>query len=141
MLTGIGYRANKSMLVSALWVAKPSGFMAQIRPSSSRRKWLLRSLQAGITVTAGAVLYPVLRFLRPRAATSSGALQVVAPYRVHELKPNAQGQWPPPFDFGGKPCLLIRTLEGEIRAFNAVCTHVDCTVEFSPAFDNMTGNG
>jgi Rieske Fe-S protein len=46
------------------------------------------------------------------------------------LKPDAEGHWPPPFNFGGKPCLVIRTPEGEIRAFNAVCTHVDCTVAY-----------
>jgi cytochrome b6-f complex iron-sulfur subunit len=91
----------------------------------------LHALQAGVTVTLAAILYPVVRFLWPRPATSSGGLQVVAPYRVHELKPDAQGRWPTPFNFGGKPCLLIRTPEGEIRAFNAVCTHVECTAEYS----------
>jgi Rieske Fe-S protein len=50
---------------------------------------------------------------------------------VHELKADAQGRWPAPFNFGGKPCLLIRTPEGELRAFNAVCTHVECTAEYS----------
>jgi Rieske Fe-S protein len=57
-------------------------------------------------------------------------MEAVAPYRVDELRPDGQGHWPPPFNFGGKPCLVIRTAEGEVRAFNAVCTHVDCTVEF-----------
>jgi Rieske Fe-S protein len=97
---------------------------------ASRRKWLLGGLVASGTVTLGSLFYPVLRFLWPRAATTSGALEVLAPYRVNELKPDAQGKWPAPFNFGGKPCLVIRTADGEIRAFNALCTHVDCTVEF-----------
>ena len=95
-----------------------------------RRKWLLNGLRATAGATLVAIFYPVVRFLWPRAATRSGQLQMVAPYRVNQLKPDAQGQWPAPFEFGGKPCLLIRTPEGEIRAFNAICTHVDCTVVF-----------
>lgn len=99
-------------------------------PESSRRDWLLTSLKALLAASFAVLLYPVARFLRPRRQTSSGALEVVAPYRVDQLKLDAQGHWPSPFDFGGKPCLLIRTPEGEVRAFNAVCTHVDCTVDF-----------
>ena len=97
-----------------------------------RRNWLLTSLQASVMVTAGAIFYPVVRFLWPRPATSSGELQVIAPYRVNELRPDAKGRWPAPFNFGGKPCLLVRSSDGEIRAFNAVCTHVECTVEYRP---------
>lgn len=98
-----------------------------------RRNWLVRSLKAGIAATVVALLYPVARFLRPRAGSSSGRLEVIAPYHVNELKPDANGAWPPPFNFGGKPCLLIRTADGEVRAFNAVCTHTECTVEFRAA--------
>ena len=106
----------------------------------SRRNWLLRILQAGIAVTLGAVIYPAIRFLWPRPATSSGEFEVVAPYRVSDLKPGADGQWPAPFDFGGKPCLVIRTADGEIRAFNALCTHVDCTVEYRPGDQDIFCN-
>jgi len=79
-----------------------------------------------------AIFYPVVRFLWPRATTSSGASEVAAPYTVAQLKADAEGKWPPPFNFDGKPCLLIRTPEGEIKAFNAICTHLDCTVEYRP---------
>ena len=58
---------------------------------------------------------------------------MVAPYRMNELKADAQGHWPPPFNFGGKPCLVIRTPDGQVRAFNAVCTHLECTVEYRAA--------
>ena len=93
----------------------------------------MHGLQASVAATLAAIFYPVVRFLRPRATTSSGALEVVAPYRVNELKADAEGHWPPPFNFGGKPCLVIRTPDGEIKAFNAVCTHLECTVEFREA--------
>jgi Rieske Fe-S protein len=98
----------------------------------SRRVWLLRLLQGGIGATVAAILYPVVRFLKPRPTTTAGAMEVVAPYHVDELRPDAEGHWPSPFDFGGKPCLVIRTPEGKVRAFNAICTHLDCTVEYRP---------
>ncbi|GMQ80364.1 MAG: Rieske (2Fe-2S) protein [Planctomycetia bacterium] len=98
--------------------------------SCGRRSWLVRVLSAAIAATVGAILYPVARFLRPRPVTQSGAMQVVAPYRVADLRPDADGQWPSPFNFAGKPCLLIKTPEGEVKAFNAICTHTDCTVKY-----------
>lgn len=106
--------------------------MSESPQTVPRRQSLLVALKAVVVVTLGALLYPVARFLRPRRATNSGALQVVAPYHLNELRPDAQGHWPPPFNFGGKPCLLIRSPNGEVKAFNAVCTHVQCTVEFRP---------
>jgi Rieske Fe-S protein len=90
----------------------------------------LHILQATVALTLAAIFYPVAKFLKPRETTQSGALEVVAPYRVNELKPDAQGSWPAPFNFGGKPCLIILTKDREIKALNAICTHAQCTVEF-----------
>ena len=95
-----------------------------------RRSWLARCLGGGFAATLAALFYPVARFLRPRAATSSGALEMVAPYRMDQLKLDDKGLWPPPFNFGGKPCLLI----------HAVCTHLQCTVEFRPASGDIFCN-
>lgn len=100
--------------------------------SCGRRIWLSRVLGGVAATTVAAILYPIARFLRPRPETSSGAMQVVAPYRVRDLKPDADGEWPSPFNFAGKPCLLVRTPDGEIKAFNAICTHTDCTVKYRP---------
>ncbi len=104
--------------------------MADRVESVPRRDWLRVTLLSGIAATVAALLYPVLRFLRPRPATASGALEMVAPYRVDQLRPDAEGRWPAPFNFGGKPCLVILTADGEVKAFNAICTHTDCTVTF-----------
>jgi Rieske Fe-S protein len=32
--------------------------------------------------------------------------------------------------FGNKPVILVRAANGELSAFNATCTHLDCTVQF-----------
>ncbi len=114
--------------------------MAESPPAQTRRNWLLRGLQTSVAATLGALLYPVVRFLWPRTSTTSSALEVIAPYKVSDLKPDASGRWPPPFNFGGSPCLLIRTSEGDVRAFNAVCTHLQCTVEFRPAKSDIFCN-
>ncbi len=34
------------------------------------------------------------------------------------------------FKFGSRPGIVFRTSDGEVRAFSAVCTHLDCTVQF-----------
>jgi len=117
------------------------------RPENgSRRAWLLRGLTGAISATVVAIVYPVACFLRPRRATVSGALEVVAPFKVNEL-PSAPGN---PFNFGGKPCLVVLTPEGtkrlalgerlrpdDVRAFDAVCTHLQCTVEFRANHDDI----
>lgn len=119
--------------------------MADAIQSCPRRHWLLYALQTCVGASVAVLLYPVAKFLRPREATSSGSMQMVAPYRVNQLKPDAEGNWPSPFEFNGKPCLLVCTPEGikeikpgvrtdpakkYVRAFNAVCTHVACTVQY-----------
>ena len=107
--------------------------------SFPRRSWLARCLGGGIAATLAALFYPVAMFLRPRATTNSGALEMVAPYSMDELKLGANGHWPPPFNFGGKPCLLI-LVDGEPRAFDAVCTHLQCTVEYRAASQDIFCN-
>ena len=115
----------------------------------ARRGWLLRALQGMISITVIAILYPVAIFLRPRRAVVSGAVEVVAPYKPKDLL-NAAAK---PFDFAGKPCLLVLLPEGarrlsqgqrlqadDFRAFNAVCTHVACTVTYRPAASDIFCN-
>jgi Rieske Fe-S protein len=34
------------------------------------------------------------------------------------------------FKIGSKPGILIRTADGEFKAFGATCTHLDCTVQY-----------
>lgn len=104
--------------------------MAENSESVPRRSWLLRALVGAVSLTAVAIAYPVLAFLRPRRTGGTMGVEIVAPYRVDQLAPDADGQWPPPFDFGGKPCLLVKTSDGTVKAFNGVCTHLECTVKF-----------
>jgi Rieske Fe-S protein len=73
-----------------------------------------------------AVLYPVSRYLIPPPAGESTAATVTLPIKPVDVKPNS-GQI---FKFGSRPGILIRTPAGELRAFAASCTHLNCTVQY-----------
>ena len=73
------------------------------------------------------VCYPVVRYLMPvRAAESE--LRTIKVGTTREFAPNSGTM----FRMGSKPALLIHAATGEFHAFIAVCTHLDCTVQFKP---------
>ena len=90
-----------------------------------RRTFLDALLAVGFVSTAAAIAYPVVRFLVPPASGEPAAQSAVAG-RVGALRPNSAAI----FKFGSRPGIVVRTVEGEVRAFSAVCTHLDCTVQF-----------
>jgi Rieske Fe-S protein len=71
------------------------------------------------------MIFPVARFMIPPNVPEA-SLSSVSAGKVSEISPD-QGKI---FKFGRKPGLLIRTPEGEFRAFIATCTHLDCTVQY-----------
>jgi len=93
----------------------------------NRRRLLQSLLGGGIGASIVSFLYPILSFvLPPRTQGSGSESQEVG--QAEELKPNSGLV----FQFGTQPALLIRTLEGELRAFSAICTHLGCTVRYEP---------
>jgi cytochrome b6-f complex iron-sulfur subunit len=80
-----------------------------------------------------AVLYPVSRYLVPPPVTESTASTVTLPIKPDDVKPNT-GQI---VKFGSRPAILIRTPAGELRAFSAVCTHLNCTVQYRPDLSHI----
>ena len=94
----------------------------------SRRRmvdWLLGTSVGAFLLS---VLYPIARYLVPPAAAESSVASVTVPIKASEMKPNT-GQV---FKFGNRPAILIRTARGELRAFSAICTHLNCTVQYRP---------
>ena len=92
-----------------------------------RRSFLDALLAFGFVATAVAIVYPVWRFMIPPASgepatASAGAGKAAA------LKPNTARI----FKFGSRPGIVVRTADGDVRAFSAVCTHLDCTVQYKP---------
>jgi len=101
---------------------------AAMEPGPTRRgfvNWLLGT-SAGAFIAS--VLYPVARYLVPPPTGESAAASVTLPIKADDVKPNT-GQI---FKFGSKPAIIVRTAGGELRAFTAVCTHLNCTVQYRP---------
>lgn len=94
--------------------------MAQDRRTLIR--WLLGS---GFTASILSFLYPAIKFMNPPAVPEASTNEVTAG-KIQDLKPNS-GKI---VKFGSRPALLIRLNEKDWRAFSAVCTHLNCTVQF-----------
>lgn len=98
--------------------------LSKERGRRSVLNWLLGLCGGGVL---GAVLYPVARFLVPPEVAESAALSVTAG-SARALAPNSGRVVP----FGSQPAIVVRTPAGELRAFSATCTHLDCTVQYRP---------
>lgn len=95
---------------------------------SERRRFLNTLLGSGIAATTASIFYPILQFMMPPGTAESAEMSVSAG-QTGEVPPNS-GKI---FKFGAEPGLLIRTAEGDLRAFSARCTHLNCTVQYDPA--------
>lgn len=93
----------------------------------SRRSFLNVLLGAGVVGWAGSVLYPVFEYFKIPPRSDEEPDSVVAA-KLADLKPN-EGVV---FKFGSEPALLVLSSDGKLRAFSAVCTHLDCTVRYRP---------
>jgi cytochrome b6-f complex iron-sulfur subunit len=94
-------------------------------PNMGRRGFLNIFLGGGITALLAGIAYPLVRFVIPPKQPEAATSQVVAA-KVGELSPNTSKI----FRFGKDPAILIMTAAGEYRAFTAICTHLDCTVQY-----------
>jgi Rieske Fe-S protein len=94
----------------------------------NRRRMLDWMLRASGTALGAFVLYPIVRYLVPPPTPEAATRRVIAA-RKDELAPGSFKIFP----FGSQPGLLIRTAEGDYRAFTAVCTHLGCTVQYRAA--------
>lgn len=93
----------------------------------SRRRFIDYLLGGGVLAWLGAVLYPLVSYLKPPPVAEPQATSVkVGP--VGSVPPNSAVI----FKFGRKPGILVHTSDGQFRAFNAICTHLDCTVQYKP---------
>ena len=106
-------------------MASPADRATERAPEFDRRSFLDALLTVGFVSTAAAIAYPVARYLVPQEGGEPATASVTAG-KVSALKPNSGSI----FKFGSKPGILVRTAEGEVRAFSAICTHLDCTVQF-----------
>jgi Rieske Fe-S protein len=92
-----------------------------------RRHFVNALLSSGIVATAASIIYPILKFVIPPETAESAVMSATAG-RLEDVQPNT-GKI---FKFGDDPAIVVRTAEGELRAFSARCTHLNCTVQYTP---------
>jgi len=101
------------------------GSQADGAQGMNRRRFLDGILGLTVTALAASVLYPILRYISPPRVPEATSNRVLAG-KVSEL---AADGWKV-FPFGSEPGILLQVAPGEFRAFTAVCTHLQCTVQF-----------
>ena len=91
----------------------------------TRRDFLSYILGIGFLGLAGSVLYPILSYLKPPKAPEVDVKNLNVG-KAEDIPNNSSKM----FKMGNKPGILIKTDSGEFKAFNATCTHLECTVQY-----------
>lgn len=91
----------------------------------NRRGFVNLFLGGSVFGAAASLLYPVIRYLIPPRRLETTAKTVVAA-KAGELAPNTAKI----FKFGSSPAILVDGADGQLHAFTAVCTHLNCTVRY-----------
>ena len=94
-------------------------------PRRNLLRWLLGG---GFFASLASFLYPAIRFMSPPDIPEASVNEAPAG-KVQDFKANS-GKI---VKFGSLPVLLVRTGETEWRAFSAVCSHLNCTVQYQEA--------
>jgi cytochrome b6-f complex iron-sulfur subunit len=96
----------------------------------SRQTFLRVALGGAGVVYAGALGYPIYRYLKSpvEKAAQEAAVTEVTLKDAQKLPPGSALM----FRFGSKPTMLIHHSDGTWTALSAVCTHLGCTVQYQP---------
>lgn len=94
---------------------------------ASRRQVLNWLLGATSGTLVGTLLYPIARYVMPPAEVDEAA-SAMAVAKAADFAPNSGKV----VRFGNRPAIVVRLASGEFRAFSAVCTHLDCIVQYRP---------
>lgn len=97
-----------------------------------RRTFLDYLFGMGLAALGAAIFYPIINYLIPPKVKEVTHSSVVAA-KAADVPPNS-GRI---FAFAGKPAIVLRTPDGEVRAFTAVCTHLACTVQYRSDFGHI----
>lgn len=103
-----------------------------MRTIMKRRNFVNVFLGGSLLGAIGSLLYPVVRYLIPPKRNEVDVMSINVS-KVGELAPNTAKV----FKFGSIPGILIYTSDGEYRAFNAVCTHLTCTVVYESETETL----
>ncbi|MFC2169975.1 ubiquinol-cytochrome c reductase iron-sulfur subunit [Acidobacteriota bacterium] len=97
-----------------------------------RRNFINFFLGGSLIGTVLSLLYPVIRYLIPSKQVEAVVNNVIAA-KTGEIAPNTHKI----FKFGTSPGILIKMANGELMAFNALCTHLTCTVIYESETETL----
>ncbi len=89
----------------------------------TRRTFLQGFLAVMAAFGAGALVYPVVRYLAPRSSTNS---QNTVEIQLSQLA-DGDAKF---FDYAGKAAVLVKLAGGSVIVRSAVCTHLGCIVQW-----------
>ena len=101
--------------------------MADEKVDSGRRKVVNLLLGGAGVAWMGTIAYPLIRYLIPPKLPEA-KLTTLKVALEEDVAPNSAIM----FKWGRKPGILVRTPDGEFKAYTATCTHLDCTVQLRP---------
>jgi cytochrome b6-f complex iron-sulfur subunit len=98
--------------------------------AGTRRVLLKAGVGAMAACYTGALGYPVYRYLATPSNRAKSQGQISSVSIPQKDLPGAGSATM--FLFGSRPSVLIHHADGHYVAFDAVCTHLGCTVRFEP---------
>ena len=107
-------------------------YIPQQNNKPKRRDFLNILLGTGFIAWLGALFFPVFKYLEPPE---------VEEVKVSNVKVGAVDDMEKDsgkiIKFGNKPVIVIRKKNGDYVAFSAVCTHLDCIVQFRKDYNQI----
>lgn len=92
---------------------------------NNRRDFLSKLLSTGFIAWLAAIIYPIYNYLEPPKEEEVKVSRV----EIGKVEDMAKDSGKI-IKFGNKPVLVLRKADGEYAAFGAVCTHLDCIVQY-----------
>lgn len=90
------------------------------------RRSFLNGILGGLsTAFLGSIVYPVIAFLKTPPVTTVEVTSVKIG-KAKELAVNTSKVFP----FGQRAAIVVKTASGELKAFDATCSHLACTVQY-----------
>jgi cytochrome b6-f complex iron-sulfur subunit len=94
----------------------------------SRRDFFTGLIYGSLASIAAYIAYPVVRFLYYEKKLPLPKAVTITLADIEKLAPNSAVY----FQYGYLPGILVRTESGDLKAFSAKCTHLDCNVNYLP---------
>jgi Rieske Fe-S protein len=101
-------------------------------PIKPRRDFINLLLGGSIAAFAVSIGYPIYNYLEPPAVEEVKVSNIKIG-KIDDMEKDS-GKI---VKFGNKPVIVIRTQTGEYKAFSAICTHLDCIVQYKKEYGQI----